>query len=133
MVVLVSGAPPRRGGLFSYVVIAVLIGALTLMAATPAGATVSLVKAIGPGSPSSAPQSLISIGNKLLFTVRDARNGQGHGRELWKSDGTAAGTKLLKDIYPGPPSSDADQLTRLHRRRVSPGLGGGWRMAPRST
>jgi ELWxxDGT repeat protein len=113
MVALVSGAPPRRGGRFSYVVIAVLIGAMALMAATPAAATVGLVKAIGPGSDSSGPQSLTSLGNKLLFTVRDARNGQGHGRELWKSDGTAAGTKLLKDIYPGPPSSDPDRLTRL--------------------
>ena len=24
-----------------------------------------------------------------------------HGRELWKSDGTAAGTVLVKDIHPG--------------------------------
>jgi ELWxxDGT repeat protein len=93
----------------------ILVSIAVLAIASQAGAatTVGLVKAIGPGSPSSAPQSLVSLGNKLLFTVRDARNGQGHGRELWKSDGTAAGTNLLKDIYPGPPSSDPDNLTRL--------------------
>ena len=28
-----------------------------------------------------------------------------HGYELWKSDGTAGGTKLVKDIYAGPKSS----------------------------
>src|SRR4029077_15380051 len=28
-----------------------------------------------------------------------------HGIELWRSDGTAAGTYLVKDIEPGPASS----------------------------
>src|SRR5207247_5391096 len=28
-----------------------------------------------------------------------------HGYELWKTDGTAAGTSLLKDINPGPGNS----------------------------
>ena len=37
-------------------------------------------------------------GNQLLFTGFDSA----HGKELWTSDGTAAGTKLLKDIAPGP-------------------------------
>src|SRR5207237_738351 len=31
-----------------------------------------------------------------------------HGNELWKSDGTAAGTVIVKDIYPGPSSSQPD-------------------------
>ena len=29
-----------------------------------------------------------------------------HGRELWRTDGTAAGTRLAADILPGPLSSD---------------------------
>lgn len=34
-------------------------------------------------------------------TVYFAGNAPGKGTELWKSDGTAAGTVLVKDIYPG--------------------------------
>src|SRR5690606_1829686 len=34
-----------------------------------------------------------------------------HGKELWVSDGTANGTKLLKDIYPGDASSDVSDMT----------------------
>ena len=28
-----------------------------------------------------------------------------HGRELWSSDGTAEGTSMVKDIWPGPGSA----------------------------
>ncbi len=31
-----------------------------------------------------------------------------HGQELWRSDGTSAGTRLVKDISPG---SDSGMLT----------------------
>ena len=31
--------------------------------------------------------------------------------ELWVSDGTAAGTHLAKDIYPGVEGSDPESLT----------------------
>ena len=33
------------------------------------------------------------------------------GRELWKSDGTEAGTVMVKDLFPGPQSSDPEQVT----------------------
>ena len=33
-----------------------------------------------------------------FFTAEDPE----HGRELWRTDGTAAGTVLLEDIWPGP-------------------------------
>jgi ELWxxDGT repeat protein len=35
------------------------------------------------------------------------RSDDEHGTELWKTDGTAAGTGLLKDMIPGKPGSDA--------------------------
>jgi ELWxxDGT repeat protein len=36
-----------------------------------------------------------------------------HGRELWKSDGTTAGTQLVKDIEPGRYGSDPRTLTAV--------------------
>ena len=40
---------------------------------------------------------MTAVGNRLFFVWRTEEN----GRELWVSDGTAAGTTLVKDIYPG--------------------------------
>ena len=60
-----------------------------------------LVKDIRPGSFSSfrdnSPGNLTAVGNTLFFTADDGVN----GGELWKSDGTAAGTVLVADIRPG--------------------------------
>jgi len=41
---------------------------------------------------------LTPLGSGLVFTANDGD----HGVELWFSDGTEAGTRLLKDIRPGP-------------------------------
>jgi ELWxxDGT repeat protein len=54
-----------------------------------------MVKDINPGSASSSPQNLTFVGNTLYFSANNGSN----GRELWKSDGTAAGTVLVKDIF----------------------------------
>jgi ELWxxDGT repeat protein len=45
---------------------------------------------------------LTSIGATLYFTADDGV----HGRELWRSDGTEAGTVMVKEIAAGAPSSD---------------------------
>src|SRR6185295_3573578 len=37
-----------------------------------------------------------------------------HGQELWRSDGTAAGTVMLKDIKPGSASSNAGNLINVN-------------------
>ena len=63
-----------------------------------------LVKDIRPGSSSSSPRNLTALGNTLFFTADDGVN----GIELWKSDGTAAGTVLVKDIGPGSSSSPSN-------------------------
>jgi ELWxxDGT repeat protein len=40
---------------------------------------------------------LAAVGSTLYFRAYDPT----HGIELWKSNGAAAGTELVKDIYPG--------------------------------
>ncbi|HSP13596.1 MAG TPA: Ig-like domain repeat protein [Thermoanaerobaculia bacterium] len=42
-----------------------------------------------------------AIGERIVYAATDATNGM----ELWVSDGTADGTNLLRDIYPGTRSS----------------------------
>ena len=58
----------------------------------------------------SNPTNLLNVNGTLYFTADDGIN----GRELWKSDGTAAGTVLLKDINPGSASSDISELTIIN-------------------
>lgn len=56
---------------------------------------------------SSTPQGLAEVNGTLFFIAQAGLS----GRELWKSDGTAAGTVMVKDINPGPGSSDLRHLT----------------------
>ena len=60
-----------------------------------------LVKDINPGPGSGGAISMAFVGSTLFFVAQDPD----HGFELWKSDGTAEGTVLVKDILPGPESS----------------------------
>ena len=63
-------------------------------AAEAAGA--APVQCPAPRRPSSAPRALAAVGRTLFFAADDGI----HGEELWKSDGTAAGTVLVKNINP---------------------------------
>ncbi|MDA2929085.1 hypothetical protein MYX84_03895 [Acidobacteria bacterium AH-259-O06] len=68
-----------------------------------------LVKNIGQSN-SSFPSQLTALSGALLFTADDRT----HGEELWKSDGTEAGTVLVKDIRPGSDSSSPSELTNVN-------------------
>jgi ELWxxDGT repeat protein len=49
----------------------------------------------------SVPSGFVSIGGTTYFSAQLDSS----GFELWKTDGTANGTVLLRDIYPGPEDS----------------------------
>ncbi len=70
------------------------------------------VKDIVPGGGSSMYlnwEELAEVDGTLYFVARDGTS----GFELWKSDGTEAGTVLVKDISPGPGSSGPTILTNV--------------------
>jgi ELWxxDGT repeat protein len=70
-----------------------------------------LVKDINPGTANGLfalgivvdPPDLSTavVAGSLYFKAEDGA----HGYELWKTDGTTAGTALVRDIYPGPTGS----------------------------
>jgi len=71
-----------------------------------------MLKDIKPG-PGSAfgyhDADFMNVSGTLFFRADDGVN----GTELWKSDGTPAGTVLVKDIYPGATGSSPHMLANL--------------------
>ncbi len=70
----------------------------------------TLVKDIYPGSLSSSPSYLTNFNGKVYFSAYDGSGTGAHGRELWVTDGTAAGTAIVKDIEAGTSSSSPSYL-----------------------
>lgn len=77
-----------------------------------------LVKDIWVGPQSSVLTQVVnmtSVGGALFLAAEDGVN----GRELWTSDGTAEGTRLVKDLQTGGPGADNSspaELTALNGR-----------------
>jgi len=75
---------------------------------TDAAGTV-LVRRLPPGDPAIGIRSLTSVsgvGKKVFFTYHD----NARGNELWMSDGTEGGTRIVKDLQPGRGSSNPREL-----------------------
>src|SRR5215216_53495 len=82
-----------------------------------------LVKDIDPGplvikkmenteAGSSAPDKVLRTKKWIFFAAITASKGE----ELWKSDGTKSGTKIVKDIVPGPGDSGAEDFVTIASR-----------------
>jgi ELWxxDGT repeat protein len=63
-----------------------------------------MLKDINPGTNPSTPYQFIFSGGKVYFTASSTGNINGE-YELWATDGTTAGTYLVKDILPGSTGS----------------------------
>jgi len=62
--------------------------------------------ALIPNGDYPMPEGFVVANSKLFFTAVTAAN----GRELWKSNGTAAGTVIMADYTPGANGSDFSNL-----------------------
>lgn len=58
----------------------------------------------------SNPNNFTEVGELTFFTASTVT----HGTELWKTDGTAAGTRLVKDIAVGTVNSSPSSLTNVN-------------------
>jgi ELWxxDGT repeat protein len=79
------------------------LGPSTARLARPAA---SLVDDLAPGPASSDPQDLTAMNGALFFTAWTP----GHGRQLWRTNGTAAGTVMLTHVS-GPGGASPQDLT----------------------
>lgn len=71
------------------------------------------MSALGPSHQIKLVEPKSSIESTLLFFVIHTAP---YGAELWLSDGTPQGTRIVRDIYPGPASSSPSDLTILDGR-----------------
>jgi ELWxxDGT repeat protein len=78
---------------------------------TPAGT--HLLRDICPGvcgiEHLSSWANLATLGSRVYFAADDGA----HGNELWVTDGTSAGTRMVIDLRPGPDSSNPGPLFAL--------------------
>ena len=111
--------------------LALLLAAMLLLASGAQAAGhrgAVLVKDIRPGSAPSVTEpdcscggtsyaggDLTNVRGTLYFSAEDGAGAGRHGYELWRSDGTARGTKMVKDINPGTGSSDISEITVVNR------------------
>jgi ELWxxDGT repeat protein len=84
--------------------------------------TPQLVKDIDPTNANSNVNNLLgvatAVGDIFYFRFSDGSTGDGHGVELWRTDGTAAGTWMVKDIRTGTPNGFPQALVNLGNGRM---------------
>jgi ELWxxDGT repeat protein len=77
---------------------------------TSDGKNLNFVKELDNGGTlGSYPDNITQAGSRIFYTAET----EGYGQELWVTDGTAAGTKLVKDITPGADNTEFDLTIAL--------------------
>jgi ELWxxDGT repeat protein len=94
-----------------FVVATAVAALLSLPTGTVSAAEATLLRDIRPGG-GSDPRTLVRVEDRVFFSAADGT----HGRELWVTDGTSEGTKLVKDVRPGAISSQPSTLTAVGSR-----------------
>ncbi len=74
-----------------------------LVAITPSGVEITSVSG---ENISTNNKRMVTVGNKLFFSAKTSDSGE----ELWMSDGTLSGTKMVKDIVAGANGSNPQWL-----------------------
>jgi len=80
------------------------------VAGSGAAPVVRLVKEINPGTESSDPAAFVTVDGAAYFRANDGS----HGFELWRTDGSEAGTELVIDLNPGLPNGFPDSMAALN-------------------
>ena len=78
----------------------------------------SELEALIPRQPNNRIGELEVVGSTLFFAFHEL----GLGEELWTSDGTSAGTRIVKDIRPDRASSFPQQLVAFENRLIMTAL-----------
>ena len=71
---------------------------------------VRLVKDINPGTGGSDAAAFVTLNGLAYFRATDGS----HGYELWRTDGTEAGTELVIDLNPGPLNGFPDGIAAVN-------------------
>jgi len=94
----------------------IFIGLILL--AQGAYSQVNLIKDIRSGATGSALSGFVNYNNKLYFKANDGTNGS----ELWRSDGTTAGTVMFADYNTGSGGFNPSNLVELNGKLYFSGL-----------
>jgi ELWxxDGT repeat protein len=95
----------------SSIAAALLAAMLVVSSASGAAPGARLIRDIHP-SGGSDPRLLTRVGQVVYFSASDGVR----GRELWRTDGSTRGTRLVRDIRPGLAGSQPQDLARVGNR-----------------
>src|SRR3984957_5673602 len=105
LIKVIHGKPRTARFVHKFILCALLLcSSVELRSAQFISQLVTNLPNVGGTAFNSDPSGGLTLGGYVYFAATDGPNGT-TGRELWRTDGTAAGTTLVKDINPGAADS----------------------------